>query len=169
MPDYFQVERFRVDVERRHNAQGELETFSEATVRVNIDGQSLISAAEGTGPVHALYIALCKDLGKYQQYIEDIELLDFRVRVFQGGADAVTRVLVEFGDKQGEHVVHRRRVAQSDRRALFRPCSTPSIISCSSRGPDFVAHSSLSAAPSSDAGALRFGRAPGTSRSFAIG
>jgi 2-isopropylmalate synthase len=102
VPDYFQVERFRVDVERRHNAQGELETFSEATVRVNIDGQSLISAAEGNGPVHALYVALCKDLGKYQQYIEDIELLDFRVRVFQGGADAVTRVLVEFGDKQGE-------------------------------------------------------------------
>ncbi len=102
VPDYFQVERFRVDVERRHNAQGELETFSEATVRVNIDGQSLISAAEGNGPVHALYVALSKDLGKYQRHIEDIELLDFRVRVFQGGADAVTRVLVEFGDKQGE-------------------------------------------------------------------
>ncbi len=102
VPDYFQVERFRVDVERRHNAQGELETFSEATVRVNIDGQSLISAAEGNGPVHALYVALCKDLGKYQRFIEDIELLDFRVRIFQGGADAVTRVLVEFGDKQGE-------------------------------------------------------------------
>ena len=102
VPDYFQVERFRVDVERRHNAQGELETFSEATVRVNIDGESLISAAEGNGPVHALYVALSKDLGKYQRHIEDIEFLDFRVRVFQGGADAVTRVLVEFGDKQGE-------------------------------------------------------------------
>ena len=102
VPDYFEVERFRVDVERRHNAQGELETFSEATVRVNIDGESLISAAEGNGPVHALYVALSKDLGKYQRHIEDIELLDFRVRVFQGGADAVTRVLVEFGDKQGE-------------------------------------------------------------------
>jgi 2-isopropylmalate synthase len=102
VPDYFSVERFRVDVERRHNAQGELETFSEATVRVNIDGQSLISAAEGKGPVHALDVALRKDLGKYQKYIECIELLDFRVRIFQGGADAVTRVLVEFGDGQGE-------------------------------------------------------------------
>jgi 2-isopropylmalate synthase len=102
VPDYFQVERFRVDVERRHNAQGELETFSEATVRVNVDGQSLISAAEGNGPVNALDLALRKDLGKYQKHIEDIELLDFRVRVFQGGTDAVTRVLVEFGDKEGE-------------------------------------------------------------------
>ncbi|WP_374546613.1 citramalate synthase, partial [Rhodoblastus sp.] len=102
VPVYFEVERFRVDVERRHNAEGALETFSEATVRVNVDGQSLISAAEGNGPVHALYVALCKDLGKYQKYIDDIELLDFRVRIFQGGADAVTRVLIEFGDKSGE-------------------------------------------------------------------
>jgi 2-isopropylmalate synthase len=102
VPTYFDVERFRVDVERRHNAQGELETFSEAVVRVNIDGQSFISAAEGNGPVNALDTALRKDLGKYQKYIEDIELLDFRVRVFQGGTDAVTRVLVEFGDSTGE-------------------------------------------------------------------
>ncbi len=102
VPNFFEVERFRVDVERRHNAEGALETFSEATVRVKIDGESLISAAEGNGPVHALYVALCKDLGKYQKYIADIELLDFRVRVFQGGADAVTRVLIEFGDKSGE-------------------------------------------------------------------
>jgi 2-isopropylmalate synthase len=102
VPNYFEVERFRVDVERRHNAQGELETFSEATVRVNVDGVSLISASEGNGPVNALDLALRKDLGKYQKHIEDIELLDFRVRVFQGGTDAVTRVLVEFGDKAGE-------------------------------------------------------------------
>ena len=64
--------------------------------------QSLISAAEGNGPVNALDLALRKDLGKYQQFIEDLELLDFRVRVFQGGTDAVTRVLIEFGDEQGE-------------------------------------------------------------------
>jgi 2-isopropylmalate synthase len=102
VPNYFEVERFRVDVERRHNAAGALETFSEATVRVNVDGESFISAAEGNGPVNALDLALRKDLGKYQKYIEDIELLDFRVRVFQGGTDAVTRVLVEFGDGKGE-------------------------------------------------------------------
>ena len=102
VPTYFEVNRFRVDVERRHNHEGELETFSEAVVRVNVDGESIISAAEGNGPVNALDLALRKDLGKYQKYIEDIELLDFRVRVFQGGTDAVTRVLVEFGDRDGE-------------------------------------------------------------------
>jgi len=103
VPNYFEVERFRVDVERRHNGGWRAwKLFSEATVRVNVDGESFISAAEGNGPVNALDLALRKDLGKYQKYIEDIELLDFRVRVFQGGTDAVTRVLVEFGDGKGE-------------------------------------------------------------------
>ena len=40
--------------------------------------RALISAAEGNGPVHALYVALRKDLGKYQRIIDDIELLDFK-------------------------------------------------------------------------------------------
>ena len=39
-----------------------------------------------------------KDLGDYQRHIDDLELLDYRVRVFQGGTDAVTRVLIEFGE-----------------------------------------------------------------------
>ncbi|HWG06620.1 MAG TPA: citramalate synthase [Beijerinckiaceae bacterium] len=101
VPDYFEVERFRVDVERRHNAKGELVSVSEAVVRMRIDGEDLISAAEGNGPVNALDLALRKDLGKYQRYIADLELLDYRVRVFQGGTDAVTRVLIEFGDATG--------------------------------------------------------------------
>ncbi len=63
----------------------------------------LISAAEGNGPVNALDLALRKDLGKYQPFIADLELVDYRVRVFQGGTDAVTRVLIEFRDSSGEH------------------------------------------------------------------
>ena len=103
VPNYFSVDRFRVDVERRHNAKGELVTVSEAIVKVRIDSTELISAAEGNGPVNALDLALRKDLGKYQPFIEDLELVDFRVRVFQGGTDAVTRVLIEFRDASGEH------------------------------------------------------------------
>jgi 2-isopropylmalate synthase len=102
VPDYFDVERFRVDVERRHNAQGELVSVAEAVVKVRIDGEILISASEGEGPVNALDLALRKDLGKYQRFIEDLELVDFRVRIFQGGTDAVTRVLIEFRDGSGE-------------------------------------------------------------------
>jgi 2-isopropylmalate synthase len=102
VPTYFEVERFRVNVERRHNAQGELVSVSEAIVKMRIDGDVLISAGEGNGPVNALDLALRKDLGKYQRYIEDLELVDYRVRVFQGGTDAVTRVLIEFRDSSGE-------------------------------------------------------------------
>jgi 2-isopropylmalate synthase len=101
VPEFFDVERFRVVMERRHNANGELVSVAEAVVKVAIDGQTLISVAEGNGPVNALDLALRSDLGKYQKHIADLELLDYRVRVFNGGTDAVTRVLIEFGDAEG--------------------------------------------------------------------
>ncbi|MEN9708858.1 MAG: hypothetical protein RIQ68_1266 [Pseudomonadota bacterium] len=102
VPDFFDVERFRVVMERRHNAEGVFVSVAEAVVKVIIDGQTLTSVAEGNGPVNALDLALRSDLGKYQRYIADLELLDYRVRVFNGGTDAVTRVLIEFGDESGQ-------------------------------------------------------------------
>jgi 2-isopropylmalate synthase len=101
VPDFFRVERFKVNVERRYNVRGELTTFSEATVKVIVGGETLISAAEGDGPVNALDLALRKDLGRYQNHIADVRLTDFRVRIFQGGTDAVTRVLLESQDSAG--------------------------------------------------------------------
>jgi 2-isopropylmalate synthase len=100
--EYFRVERFKVNVERRFNANGQLVTFSEATVKVVVDGETMISAAEGDGPVNALDKALRKDLGKYQGQIVGLELIDFKVRIFQGGTDAVTRVLIESRDETGD-------------------------------------------------------------------
>ena len=102
LPDYFDVERFSVNVERRYNAVGDLITASEAIVKVRVDGETMISAAEGNGPVNALDLALRKDLGRFQKFIEDVELIDYRVRVFQDGTDAVTRVLIECADSEGE-------------------------------------------------------------------
>ena len=102
VPEFFKVERFKVSVERRHNALGALVTFSEATVTVKIDGETLISAAEGDGPVNALDQALRKDLGKYQEHIKGLELSDYRVRIFDGGTEAVTRVMIESTDETGE-------------------------------------------------------------------
>jgi 2-isopropylmalate synthase len=88
-------------VERRHNALGHLVTISEATVKVRIDGQMMMSVGEGNGPVNALYMALRKDLGPYQSYIDDLELVDYKVRILTGGTDAVTRVLIESRDGEG--------------------------------------------------------------------
>src|SRR5207245_1449479 len=54
-----------------------------------------MSVAEGHGPVNALDIALRKDLDKYQSEIVDLSLADFKVRILNGGTEAITRVLVE--------------------------------------------------------------------------
>jgi 2-isopropylmalate synthase len=101
VPEFFDVESFHVSVERKFNSAGALYSASQAVVKIRIGEETMISAAEGNGPVNALDLALRKDLGVYQKHIQDLELLNYRVRVFQGGTDAVTRVLIEFGDSSG--------------------------------------------------------------------
>jgi 2-isopropylmalate synthase len=100
VPRYFSVDSFRVMVEKRHNARGKLVTVSEAIVKVFVSGDNepLWSVGEGNGPVNALDRALRKDLGRYQKYIEGVELVDYKVRILTGGTEAVTRVLVESHD-----------------------------------------------------------------------
>lgn len=102
VPDYFNVVQFDVNVEQRYNSLGERVTVAMAVVKVDVAGEKLISAAEGNGPVNALDVALRKDLGKYQKYIEGLKLVDYRVRILNGGTEAVTRVLIESEDEQGE-------------------------------------------------------------------
>lgn len=101
VPDFFHVESFRVMVERRYDANGQLKTVSEAVVRVIVDGETMMSVAEGHGPVNALDLALRKDLGKYQAEIADLELADYKVRILNGGTEAITRVLIESTDASG--------------------------------------------------------------------
>ena len=102
LPDFFHVESYRASVELRHNARGEEMIVTEAVVKLRVEGELLMSVAEGNGPVNALDLALRKDLGKYSCAIEDLELVDFKVRILNGGTGAVTRVLVESRDGTGE-------------------------------------------------------------------
>jgi 2-isopropylmalate synthase len=102
VPEFFRVEQFDVNVEQRYNANGQRVTVALAVVKVDVGGERLISAAEGNGPVNALDVALRKDLGKYQQYIDGLKLIDYRVRILNGGTEAVTRVLIESEDEAGE-------------------------------------------------------------------
>lgn len=97
----FHVESYRTQVERRFNAKGEVTTVSEAVVKVQIDGEHILSVAEGQGPVNALDKAIRKDLGKFQNDIDDLELVDYKVRILNGGTEAITRVLIESMDAKG--------------------------------------------------------------------
>jgi 2-isopropylmalate synthase len=101
VPGYFDVESFRVIVERRHNAMGDLVTVSEASVKVKVAGETLHNVAMGNGPVNALDEALRKDLGKYSAHLSDLKLVDYKVRILTSGTEAVTRVMVESADGEG--------------------------------------------------------------------
>jgi 2-isopropylmalate synthase len=109
MPDFFEVERYRVTVERRLNARGMMVTVSEAVVVARFGHERVMSVSESQdpvthadqGPVNALSRALAKDLGPYQAYIDDMKLVDFRVRITSGGTEAVTRVLIDSEDGRG--------------------------------------------------------------------
>ncbi len=107
-PEFFEVKRYRVTVERRQNSQGRMVSHSEAVVVVKIGDQRMLSVSESTdetgtdhGPVNALSKALAKDLGPYQSVIDDLRLVDFKVRITQGGTEAVTRVIIDSEDGQG--------------------------------------------------------------------
>jgi 2-isopropylmalate synthase len=102
VPHYFDVEKFDVNVEQRSNAKGEPVSVSQAVVKLRVGDDELISVAEGIGPVNALDLALRKDLGKYQGFITGLELTDYRVRILNGGTQAVTRVLIESADETGD-------------------------------------------------------------------
>jgi 2-isopropylmalate synthase len=102
VPKFFDVTYFDVKVEQR-GQNGGAEVLTTAVVKVKIGNEMLINAAEGNGPVNALDVALRKDLGKYQKYIDGLRLTDYRVRILNGGTEAITRVLLESTDESGEH------------------------------------------------------------------
>jgi len=108
LPEFFEVKRYRVTVERRKNKYDDMVTLSEAVVVVKIGGRKVLSVSESldetghdSGPVNALAKALAKDLGPYQDCIDDMRLVDFRVRITNGGTEAVTRVIIDSEDGQG--------------------------------------------------------------------
>ncbi len=107
---FFDVERYRVISERRRNARGHLVVESEAVVTVQLpNGDKTTSYFKNDhademsdeGPVNALWQALKSDLGPYQSVIDDVRLVDFKVRITNGGTEAVTRVIIDFEDDTG--------------------------------------------------------------------
>ncbi len=92
----FTLEGFRIIVEKR----GEQPVFSEATIKIGVGNEREISAAEGDGPVNALDSAIRKALQRFYPEVNEIGLIDYKVRVLDEklGTAAKVRVLIESSD-----------------------------------------------------------------------
>jgi 2-isopropylmalate synthase len=108
LPTFFEIKRYRVTVEKRRNKYGKMVSLSEAVVVAKIGKNKVLSVSESMdpecgdqGPVNALSKALAKDLGPYQNCIDDMTLTDYKVRITGSGTDAVTRVIIDSQDGQG--------------------------------------------------------------------
>lgn len=103
VPEFFQLRAFRVIDERRWNALGAVVTLSEATIKVDVEGETIMTVAEGNGPVNALDSALRQALSARYPCLADIRLVDYKVRILTPGegTKAVTRVMIESRDGVG--------------------------------------------------------------------
>ena len=108
LPRFFEVKRYRVTVERRKDKRNRMVSISEAVVVTKVHGEKMLNVSESQGPdgsdqgpVNALSRALSKDLGPYQAIIDDMQLVDFKVRITNGGTEAVTRVIIDSEDGEG--------------------------------------------------------------------
>ena len=105
LPDYqapFDLVDFMVIVEKhRRPADDALESVAcEATVKVQVGGQVMHTAAVGNGPVNAMDTAARKGLLEFYPELEAVRLVDYKVRVIDQGAGtgAMVRVLAESTD-----------------------------------------------------------------------
>jgi 2-isopropylmalate synthase len=75
---------------------------SQATIKISVGNEHEITAAEGNGPIHALDNALRKVLLQFYPQINEVHLVDFKVRILEGneGTAAKVRVLLESRDKE---------------------------------------------------------------------
>lgn len=112
---FFTVLEWSTSVERRPDSA----VISRATVKIKARDREFITAGEGNGPVNAIDNALRKGLESIYPELAALELTDYKVRILEGrqGTSAVTRVLVETSDGEGEWTtvgVHENVIAASE-------------------------------------------------------
>ncbi len=95
----FRVVDFTVLVEQRAGS----ELRAEATVKVEVDGETLHTAADGNGPVNALDSALRKALRAFYPGLDAVHLVDYKVRILDGDAATAARTRVIIDSSNGEH------------------------------------------------------------------
>jgi 2-isopropylmalate synthase len=127
--DYFRVESFRVITDE---SEGRALT-TEATIKVHVGNERVVTVAEGNGPVNALDKALRLAIGKHHPALDHVHLTDYKVRVLdtQKGTGAVTRVLIDSTD--GERTWSTIGVSENIIEASWQALSD-SIVSGCTRG-----------------------------------
>jgi 2-isopropylmalate synthase len=114
----FELIDFTVVVEHRQGRG----IFAEATVKVNVNGEVIHTAAEGNGPVNALDTALRKALVSHYPDVGRFTLSDYKVRILDGnnGTGATTRVLIDTknGSKTWSTVGASTNIIEASWRAL---------------------------------------------------
>jgi 2-isopropylmalate synthase len=92
----FELETFRIISEKRAGG----ETTTEATIKLLVKGQRVISTAEGNGPVNALDRALRQAIGPHYPELQEIHLSNYKVRILDEhrATAATTRVLIDSTD-----------------------------------------------------------------------
>ena len=94
---FFRIDGFRVMNNKYRMDQPPL---TEATIRLYVGGNEVHTASMGDGPVNALDRALRKALTRFYPVLEEMDLLDYKVRVLSGesGTKAKVRVLIDSSD-----------------------------------------------------------------------
>jgi 2-isopropylmalate synthase len=97
---FFTVESWETVVDK--DATGAV--TSRANVTIKSRGETINASGTGNGPVNAIDTALRSGLEKIYPELKKLELTDYKVRILEGrhGTGAVTRVLVETSDGNGE-------------------------------------------------------------------
>jgi len=96
----FDLESFRISIEKDKNKP----CSAHATIKISVQGQEEITAAEGLGPVSALDNALRKALHKFFPELAAMRLVDFKVRVIDGRAGTAARVRVSIESRDQEDI-----------------------------------------------------------------
>ncbi|MEY3115495.1 MAG: hypothetical protein RL611_209, partial [Actinomycetota bacterium] len=99
-PRFFTLDSWETTVDQ----SADKSVTSRATVKIRAKGESIESEGSGNGPVNAIDKALRNGLEKLYPELKELELTDYKVRILEGrlGTGAVTRVLVETSDGNGE-------------------------------------------------------------------
>ena len=102
IPRYISIKEYDVSVTKNK----EDKIISKAKAKLEVDGDKIICEGEGNGPVHALDNAIRNNvdkLEKYAEYLKDLKLVDYKVRILNTGTEAVTRVSIESTDSKGKN------------------------------------------------------------------